>query len=145
MMEGAQILGFFDGSLPYPTNGTQYDKQQYTYQSMMATNKSISNNSTLVSSKDNIDSSRDNIDSSKDNIDSSKDNIDSSRNNIGSSRNNGRSSRTIDTNCCSLTQHHEKYIEAQTSPQASTPTPTCTVVHQDIELAKTSGTHEWDI
>ncbi|CAI7895535.1 unnamed protein product [Closterium sp. NIES-54] len=36
MMEGAQILGFFDGSLPYPTNGTQYDKQQYTYQSMMA-------------------------------------------------------------------------------------------------------------
>ncbi|CAI7859236.1 unnamed protein product, partial [Closterium sp. NIES-54] len=34
-MEGAQILGFFDGSLPYPTNGTQYDKQQYTYQSMM--------------------------------------------------------------------------------------------------------------
>ncbi|CAI7860436.1 unnamed protein product, partial [Closterium sp. NIES-54] len=36
MMEGAQILGFFDGSLPYPTNGTQNDKQQYTYQSMMA-------------------------------------------------------------------------------------------------------------
>ncbi|CAI7759116.1 unnamed protein product [Closterium sp. NIES-54] len=36
MMEGTQILGFFDGSLPYPTNGTQYDKQQYTYQSMMA-------------------------------------------------------------------------------------------------------------
>ncbi|CAI7885229.1 unnamed protein product [Closterium sp. NIES-54] len=36
MMEGAQILGFFDGSLPYPTNCTQYDKQQYTYQSMMA-------------------------------------------------------------------------------------------------------------
>ncbi|CAI7894403.1 unnamed protein product [Closterium sp. NIES-54] len=36
MMEGAQILGFFDGSLPYPTNGTQYEKQQYTYQSMMA-------------------------------------------------------------------------------------------------------------
>ncbi|CAI7810862.1 unnamed protein product, partial [Closterium sp. NIES-54] len=36
MMEGAQILGFFDGSLPYPANGTQYDKQQYTYQSMMA-------------------------------------------------------------------------------------------------------------
>ncbi|CAI7866637.1 unnamed protein product [Closterium sp. NIES-54] len=36
MMEGAQILGFFNGSLPYPTNGTQYDKQQYTYQSMMA-------------------------------------------------------------------------------------------------------------
>ncbi|CAI7823680.1 unnamed protein product [Closterium sp. NIES-54] len=36
MMEGAQILGFFDGSLPYPTNGMQYDKQQYTYQSMMA-------------------------------------------------------------------------------------------------------------
>ncbi|CAI7898135.1 unnamed protein product [Closterium sp. NIES-54] len=36
MMEGAQILGFFDGSLPYPTHGTQYDKQQYTYQSMMA-------------------------------------------------------------------------------------------------------------
>ncbi|CAI7742420.1 unnamed protein product, partial [Closterium sp. NIES-54] len=35
-MEGAQILGFFDGSLPYPTNGTQYEKQQYTYQSMMA-------------------------------------------------------------------------------------------------------------
>ncbi|CAI7812850.1 unnamed protein product [Closterium sp. NIES-54] len=35
-MEGAQILGFFDGSLPYPTYGTQYDKQQYTYQSMMA-------------------------------------------------------------------------------------------------------------
>ncbi|CAI7882829.1 unnamed protein product [Closterium sp. NIES-54] len=31
-----QILGFFDGSLPYPTHGTQYDKQQYTYQSMMA-------------------------------------------------------------------------------------------------------------
>ncbi|CAI7868741.1 unnamed protein product [Closterium sp. NIES-53] len=30
------ILGFFDGSLPYPTHGTQYDKQQYTYQSMMA-------------------------------------------------------------------------------------------------------------
>ncbi|CAI7756716.1 unnamed protein product [Closterium sp. NIES-54] len=30
MMEGAQILGFFDGSLPYPTHGTQYDKQQYT-------------------------------------------------------------------------------------------------------------------
>ncbi|CAI7742603.1 unnamed protein product [Closterium sp. NIES-54] len=36
MMEGAQILGFFDVSLPYPTHGTQYDKQQYTYQSMMA-------------------------------------------------------------------------------------------------------------
>ncbi|CAI7787089.1 unnamed protein product [Closterium sp. NIES-54] len=36
MMEGAQILGFFDGSLPYPTHGTQYDKQQYTYQTMMA-------------------------------------------------------------------------------------------------------------
>ncbi|CAI7895229.1 unnamed protein product [Closterium sp. NIES-54] len=36
MMEGAQILGFFDGSLPYPTNGTQYEKQQYTYQSIMA-------------------------------------------------------------------------------------------------------------
>ncbi|CAI7800232.1 unnamed protein product [Closterium sp. NIES-54] len=36
MMEGAQILGFFDGSLPHPTNGTQYEKQQYTYQSMMA-------------------------------------------------------------------------------------------------------------
>ncbi|CAI7787152.1 unnamed protein product [Closterium sp. NIES-54] len=36
MMEGAQILGFFDGSLPYPTNGTQYEKQQYIYQSMMA-------------------------------------------------------------------------------------------------------------
>ncbi|CAI7929730.1 unnamed protein product, partial [Closterium sp. NIES-54] len=36
IMEGAQILGFFDGSLPYPTHGTQYDKQQYTYQSMMA-------------------------------------------------------------------------------------------------------------
>ncbi|CAI5457542.1 unnamed protein product [Closterium sp. Yama58-4] len=36
MMEGAQILGFFDGSLPYPIHGTQYDKQQYTYQSMMA-------------------------------------------------------------------------------------------------------------
>ncbi|CAI7911624.1 unnamed protein product [Closterium sp. NIES-54] len=36
MMEGALILGFFDGSLPYPTHGTQYDKQQYTYQSMMA-------------------------------------------------------------------------------------------------------------
>ncbi|CAI7835439.1 unnamed protein product [Closterium sp. NIES-54] len=36
MMEGAQILGFFDGSLPYPTHDTQYDKQQYTYQSMMA-------------------------------------------------------------------------------------------------------------
>ncbi|CAI7902311.1 unnamed protein product [Closterium sp. NIES-54] len=36
MMEGAQILGFFGGSLPYPTNGTQYEKQQYTYQSMMA-------------------------------------------------------------------------------------------------------------
>ncbi|CAI7900880.1 unnamed protein product [Closterium sp. NIES-54] len=36
MMEGAQILGFFDGSLPYPMNGTQYEKQQYTYQSMMA-------------------------------------------------------------------------------------------------------------
>ncbi|CAI7807188.1 unnamed protein product [Closterium sp. NIES-54] len=36
MMEGAQILDFFDGSLPYPTNGTQYDKQQYMYQSMMA-------------------------------------------------------------------------------------------------------------
>ncbi|CAI7893879.1 unnamed protein product [Closterium sp. NIES-54] len=36
MMEGAQLLGFFDGSLPYPTNGTQYEKQQYTYQSMMA-------------------------------------------------------------------------------------------------------------
>ncbi|CAI7899499.1 unnamed protein product [Closterium sp. NIES-54] len=36
MMEGAQILGFFDGSLPYPANGTQYEKQQYTYQSMMA-------------------------------------------------------------------------------------------------------------
>ncbi|CAI7759732.1 unnamed protein product [Closterium sp. NIES-53] len=36
MMEGAQILGFFDGSLPYLTHGTQYDKQQYTYQSMMA-------------------------------------------------------------------------------------------------------------
>ncbi|CAI7922526.1 unnamed protein product [Closterium sp. NIES-54] len=36
MMEGAQILGFFGGSLPYPTHGTQYDKQQYTYQSMMA-------------------------------------------------------------------------------------------------------------
>ncbi|CAI7934671.1 unnamed protein product [Closterium sp. NIES-54] len=35
-MEGAQILGFFDRSLPYPTNGTQYEKQQYTYQSMMA-------------------------------------------------------------------------------------------------------------
>ncbi|CAI7901807.1 unnamed protein product [Closterium sp. NIES-54] len=35
-MEGAQILGFFDGSLPYPTNGTQYEKQQYTYHSMMA-------------------------------------------------------------------------------------------------------------
>ncbi|CAI7855053.1 unnamed protein product, partial [Closterium sp. NIES-54] len=36
MMEGAQILGFFDGSLPFPTHGTQYDKQQYMYQSMMA-------------------------------------------------------------------------------------------------------------
>ncbi|CAI7892342.1 unnamed protein product [Closterium sp. NIES-54] len=36
MMEGAQILGFFDGSLPYPTHSRQYDKQQYTYQSMMA-------------------------------------------------------------------------------------------------------------
>ncbi|CAI7876465.1 unnamed protein product [Closterium sp. NIES-53] len=36
MMEGTQILGFFNGSLPYPTNGTQYEKQQYTYQSMMA-------------------------------------------------------------------------------------------------------------
>ncbi|CAI7888856.1 unnamed protein product [Closterium sp. NIES-54] len=36
MMEGAQILGFFDGSLQYPANGTQYEKQQYTYQSMMA-------------------------------------------------------------------------------------------------------------
>ncbi|CAI7772551.1 unnamed protein product [Closterium sp. NIES-53] len=36
MMEGAQILGLFDGSLPYPTHGTLYDKQQYTYQSMMA-------------------------------------------------------------------------------------------------------------
>ncbi|CAI7880917.1 unnamed protein product [Closterium sp. NIES-54] len=36
MMEGAQILGFFDGSLPYPTHGTLYDKQQYMYQSMMA-------------------------------------------------------------------------------------------------------------
>ncbi|CAI7890934.1 unnamed protein product [Closterium sp. NIES-54] len=36
MMEGAQILGFFDGSLQYPTHGTQYDKQQYTYQAMMA-------------------------------------------------------------------------------------------------------------
>ncbi|CAI7743814.1 unnamed protein product [Closterium sp. NIES-54] len=36
MMEGAQILGFFDGSLPYPIHGTQYDKQQYTYQSLMA-------------------------------------------------------------------------------------------------------------
>ncbi|CAI7816158.1 unnamed protein product [Closterium sp. NIES-54] len=36
MMEGAQILGFFDGSLPYPINGTQYEKQQYTYQLMMA-------------------------------------------------------------------------------------------------------------
>ncbi|CAI7856220.1 unnamed protein product [Closterium sp. NIES-54] len=36
MVEGMQILGFFDGSLPYPTHGTQYDKQQYTYQSMMA-------------------------------------------------------------------------------------------------------------
>ncbi|CAI7749001.1 unnamed protein product [Closterium sp. NIES-54] len=36
MMEGVQILGFFDGSLPYPTHGTQYDKQWYTYQSMMA-------------------------------------------------------------------------------------------------------------
>ncbi|CAI7748212.1 unnamed protein product [Closterium sp. NIES-54] len=36
MMEGAQILGFFDGSLPYPTHGTQYNKQQYMYQSMMA-------------------------------------------------------------------------------------------------------------
>ncbi|CAI7928936.1 unnamed protein product [Closterium sp. NIES-54] len=36
MMEGAQILGFFDASLPYPTNGTQYEKQRYTYQSMMA-------------------------------------------------------------------------------------------------------------
>ncbi|CAI7912868.1 unnamed protein product [Closterium sp. NIES-54] len=122
MMEGAQILGFFDGSLPYPTNGTQYDKQQYTYQSMMAytillrnvtpnqqqnvqTNKSISNNSTLGNSKDNIDSSRDNIGSSRDNIDSSRDNIGSSRDNIGSSRdnidssrNNGSSSSNIDTN-----------------------------------------------
>ncbi|CAI7737782.1 unnamed protein product, partial [Closterium sp. NIES-53] len=36
MMEGAQILGLFDGSLAYPTHGTQYDKQQYTYQSLMA-------------------------------------------------------------------------------------------------------------
>ncbi|CAI7805761.1 unnamed protein product [Closterium sp. NIES-54] len=36
MMEGAQILGFFDGSLPYPINGTLYEKQQYTYPSMMA-------------------------------------------------------------------------------------------------------------
>ncbi|CAI7913001.1 unnamed protein product [Closterium sp. NIES-54] len=36
MMEGAQILGFFDGSLPYPTHGTQYDKQQNTDQSLMA-------------------------------------------------------------------------------------------------------------
>ncbi|CAI7772323.1 unnamed protein product [Closterium sp. NIES-54] len=44
-----------------------------------------------------------------------------------------------------LTQHHEKYIEAQNSPQASTPTPTCTVAHPDIKLAKTFGTHEWDI
>ncbi|CAI7889867.1 unnamed protein product [Closterium sp. NIES-53] len=35
-LEALQILGFFDGSLPYPTHGTQYDKQQYTYQSMMA-------------------------------------------------------------------------------------------------------------
>ncbi|CAI7808776.1 unnamed protein product [Closterium sp. NIES-54] len=33
----------------------------------------------------------------------------------------------------------------QTSPQASTPTPTCIVAHPDIALAKTSGTHEWDI
>ncbi|CAI7874051.1 unnamed protein product [Closterium sp. NIES-53] len=31
MMEGTQTHGFFDGSLPYPTHGTQYDKQQYTY------------------------------------------------------------------------------------------------------------------
>ncbi|CAI7889322.1 unnamed protein product [Closterium sp. NIES-54] len=36
MMEGAQILGFIDGSLPYPAHGTQYDKQQYTYQRLMA-------------------------------------------------------------------------------------------------------------
>ncbi|CAI7934427.1 unnamed protein product [Closterium sp. NIES-54] len=36
MMEGAQILGFFNGSLPYPTHGTLYDKQQYMYQSIMA-------------------------------------------------------------------------------------------------------------
>ncbi|CAI7934701.1 unnamed protein product [Closterium sp. NIES-54] len=36
-------------------------------------------------------------------------------------------------------------ISVQTSPQASTPTPTCIVAHPDIALAKTSGTHEWDI
>ncbi|CAI7865618.1 unnamed protein product [Closterium sp. NIES-54] len=76
MMEGAQILDFFDGSLPYPTHGTQ----------------------------DNIGSSRDNIGSSRDNIGSSKDNIGSSRNNIGSSRNNSSSSSSsssnIDTNRC---------------------------------------------
>ncbi|CAI7930918.1 unnamed protein product [Closterium sp. NIES-54] len=36
MMEGAQILGFFDGSLAYPVHGAQYDKQQYVYQSLMA-------------------------------------------------------------------------------------------------------------
>ncbi|CAI7799960.1 unnamed protein product [Closterium sp. NIES-53] len=37
-------------------------------------------------------------------------------------------------------------VAAPSTPiAASTPTPTCTVVHQDIELAKTSGTHEWDI
>ncbi|CAI7843197.1 unnamed protein product [Closterium sp. NIES-53] len=42
-------------------------------------------------------------------------------------------------------QHHKKYIEVQTSPQASTPTPTCIVAHPDIALAKTSSTYEWDI
>ncbi|CAI7928769.1 unnamed protein product [Closterium sp. NIES-54] len=36
MMEGAQILGFFDASLPFPAHGTQYDKKQYTYQPLMA-------------------------------------------------------------------------------------------------------------
>ncbi|CAI7769080.1 unnamed protein product [Closterium sp. NIES-54] len=103
MMEGAQILGFFDGSLLYPTNSTQYDKQQYTYQSMMTYTILLRNvtpnqqqnilsyrgygNSAelaynhLKNLKDNIDSSRDNI--GKDNIDSSKDNIDSSKDNIG--------------------------------------------------------------
>ncbi|CAI7902588.1 unnamed protein product [Closterium sp. NIES-53] len=65
MMEGAQILGIFDGR----------------------TNTCVSNNTTFSSSRDNIGSSRNNIDSSRDNIGSSRDIIDNSRNNNSSTNN----------------------------------------------------------